>query len=224
MKFKFETRNWIEYRALPGVIEVDFHFAPHESLGTFHDNVQKGRERTLTALVNAQRKSNSYVLFTHGCSTSGPGRMSMRSVVRGVMRSKDVTPFIVRSSCIQHTSVFVAAIRPVPQPMGITMLVDVYDSEFHPALYLVVRAGTPTASLINDVRTNVAPMAPLSLRVGRITLESLVDSTLAGSLAQLIGDNGSAMLRKTELVGSVPDGRSGQEVMLPTSHSPINRR
>lgn len=97
MKFKFETRNWIDYRALPGIVEVDFHFAPHDSLGTFHENMQKGRERTLIALVNAHRNCNSYVLFTHGKSTSGPGRMSMRSVVRGVMRSKEVTPFILRS-------------------------------------------------------------------------------------------------------------------------------
>lgn len=112
MKFRFETRNWVEYRALPGIVEVDFHFAPHESQGAFHEHMRDGRERTLKALENAYRSGMRYVLFTHGWSTSGPGRTSMRSVVRGVMRSKDATPFIVRSQCIQQPSVFVAAIRP----------------------------------------------------------------------------------------------------------------
>ncbi|KIF83289.1 hypothetical protein [Noviherbaspirillum autotrophicum] len=120
MKFRFEHRNWIEYRALPGLVEVDYHFAPHDSFGAFHENVRHGRERTLAALANAQRAGARYVLFTHGRSTSGPGRTSMRSVVRGVMRSKEATPFIVRADCIQHPFVFLAAIHPLPPSNGDT--------------------------------------------------------------------------------------------------------
>lgn len=223
MTFKFETRNWVEYRALPGIMEVDFHFASHESLGAFNENMRDGRERTLAALANAQRNGKSYVLFTHGHSTSGPGRMSIRSVVHGVMRSKDATPFIVRSACIQHPSVFVAAIRPAPQPTGVSMSMDVYDCEGRPDHYLVVRAGSPTAPLINDGHTGVAPMAPLWLSAGGIALKGLVDSTLGGRLAQMIADHGYAILRKTELMESIPDGRTKEEVTPPALRSTATR-
>lgn len=215
MKFRFETRNWVEYRALPGVAEVDFHFAPHESLGAFHANMQHGRERTLAALADAQCGGVRYLLFTHGHSTSGPGRMSMRSVVRGVMRSKDATPYIVRSKCIQHSSVFVAAIRPVPNRKEKAMNVDVYDSASRADLVLVVCAGSSTTPLIDDVRTGVALMAPLSLRAAGMPLHALVDSTLAGRIARMITAYGGALLRKTELLESVPDGRTRDEVNPP---------
>lgn len=33
---------------------------------------------------------------------------------RSVMRIKEATPYVVRAHCIQHPSVFVAAIRPLP--------------------------------------------------------------------------------------------------------------
>jgi hypothetical protein len=33
-------------------------------------------------------------------------------VVRGLMRGPDATPLIIRSKCVQHYSVFLAAIRP----------------------------------------------------------------------------------------------------------------
>lgn len=114
MRFKFEYRDWIEYRKLPGLMEIDFHFSPEESLGTFHDNMQDVRERTLAALQAAQREGMQHVLFTHGHSTSRPGKTSARSMVRGVMRSKEATPYLLRAHCIQHPSVFVAAIRPLP--------------------------------------------------------------------------------------------------------------
>lgn len=114
MKFRFEYRDWVEYRALPGVVEVDFHFSGEDSLGTFHDNMHDVRVRTLRALEAAQRNGKHYVLFTHGHSTSRPGRTSSRSVVRGVMRNKESTPYLLRAQCIQHPSVFVAAIRPLP--------------------------------------------------------------------------------------------------------------
>lgn len=114
MRFKFEDKNWVEYRNLPDLMEVDFHFSPGESLGTFHDNMRDVHDRTMWALQEAQCGGKQHVLFTHGRSTSRPGKTSARSVVRRVMRSKNATPYLLRARCIQHPSVFVAAIRPLP--------------------------------------------------------------------------------------------------------------
>jgi len=66
----------------------------------------------LEALKNAQLNKLDYVVFTHGWSTSRPGTITSRSHVRKLMRSREATPYIIRRNCIQHHSVFVAAIRP----------------------------------------------------------------------------------------------------------------
>src|ERR1035437_9916430 len=52
-------------------------------------------------------------MFLHGWSTSRPGNTTSRSQVRKLMQSKESTPYIVRRDCIQHDTVFVAAIRPL---------------------------------------------------------------------------------------------------------------
>jgi hypothetical protein len=75
-------------------------------------------DRALEALEKAQEQGVSYVLFTHGWSTSSPGKTTARSQVRKLMRSPTATPYILRSECIQHESVFVAAIRPKPAASG----------------------------------------------------------------------------------------------------------
>jgi hypothetical protein len=116
MLFKKEYRNWTEYRNLPNVQEVDLHlskFGPHD----FWSSMEKVKSRTLDAIKSACEGGQvKFVLFTHGWSTSRRGRTTARSQVRSVMRSKDATPFIDRKRCIQHDSVFVAAIRPRREP------------------------------------------------------------------------------------------------------------
>jgi hypothetical protein len=72
-------------------------------------------ERAFEALRGAHEQGAKYVLFTHGSSTSRLGKTTARSQVRGLMRSKEATPYILRSKCIQHDTVFVAAIRPKPK-------------------------------------------------------------------------------------------------------------
>lgn len=107
------TGNWTEYRKLPGkVLERDFHDGRRE-WGELHENVMADvHERALSAIQQAQREGYDYVLFTHGWSTSRPGRRTARSVIRGLARSAEATPYILRSECIQHESVFVARVRP----------------------------------------------------------------------------------------------------------------
>ena len=70
----------------------------------------------LTKIDKAQQQGMQYVMFTHGRSTSRPGKTTARSQVRKLMRSAHATPFILRGKCIQHESVFVAAIRPISHP------------------------------------------------------------------------------------------------------------
>ncbi len=111
--FKKEYGNWIEYRKLAGLKEVDFHFSSDEAVGSFYENMERVREITLDALEKGYSDPGiQYVLFTHGRSTSRRGRTSARSVVRGVMRSSEATPYIDRRRSIQHDSVFVAVLKP----------------------------------------------------------------------------------------------------------------
>jgi galactose-1-phosphate uridylyltransferase len=119
--FKTGTGDWTQYRA-KGVVEVDFHRSEHvrrDSLGFRLDPREQSyeaamaavRDDALAAIKNAYECGEKWVMFTHGSSTSGPGKSTARSKVRGLMRSKKVTPYVYRRECIQHETVFVVAIR-----------------------------------------------------------------------------------------------------------------
>lgn len=116
--FKNECRNWTEYREFPDVWEYDFHRfnpninAPKPPYYELMDAVYVEAKRVLKT---AQDKGYQYVLFTHGWSTSRMGETTTRSQIRKLMKGKDATPFILRKNCIQHDSVFVAAIHPKAQ-------------------------------------------------------------------------------------------------------------
>jgi hypothetical protein len=114
--FRRDNGNWTEFRRLPNLVEVDFHWSdggPREV--AYWEAMDKVYRVALESIRNAHADGGSYVLMTHGSSTSqGWNRETARSVIRGLMRSKEATPYIVRSQCIQHPSCFVAAIRPKP--------------------------------------------------------------------------------------------------------------
>lgn len=111
--FKKGYGDWTQYKQLPQPIGwVDFHYSdygPREI--EYWEAMDRVEAVSLNALKEAYDKQMMFVIFTHGHSTSGPFRMTSRSRVRGLMRSKTATPYIKRSECIQHESVFVAAIR-----------------------------------------------------------------------------------------------------------------
>lgn len=114
---RIETGDWTKYRSLPGSIEVGFHFSdygwrdygPREV--SFSEYMANAEALALDSLKKAHERGLGYVIFTHGHSTSRPGRQSARSKVRAAMGSKAATPYIFRRNSIQHNSVFVAAIR-----------------------------------------------------------------------------------------------------------------
>ena len=113
--FKHDNGDWTKFRALPNHDEVDFHFGKG-SYVPYEERMEEVYETALACLKSAQAKGVQHVIFTHGSSTSRPGNTTSRSQIRKLMRSKEATPFIVRSECIQHPSVFVAAIRPIKAP------------------------------------------------------------------------------------------------------------
>lgn len=119
-KFQQVVGNWTDLRGLPNMVEVDFHYEyeryqerhlPWHQREPFEVKMDQVHAEALAALKEAQAKDKQYVMLRHGSSTSGPGQRSARSVVRNLMRSKTATPYIVRSQCVEHDSVFVAAIR-----------------------------------------------------------------------------------------------------------------
>lgn len=114
MKFKYGSGNWVEYRKLlPDLVERDFHWSEEKTTGLYHENMQAVWDVALDALITAQATSKQYVMFTHGGSTSRLGKTTSRSQVRKLMRSKEATPYIIRRECIEQSTIFIAAIRPL---------------------------------------------------------------------------------------------------------------
>ena len=111
---KDESADWTQYRDLPLAVEVDFHRADEPGAISYHDAMSKLEAYALAALEAAYRLGLKHVIFTHGASTSRPGRTTARSCVRALMRSPAVTPYIIRTNCIQHRTVYVAVLRENP--------------------------------------------------------------------------------------------------------------
>jgi hypothetical protein len=112
--FKREAGDWVRFRELPNLMERDLHWAGETPTGAYWEHMETVWRVALESLRAAQTQGKQFVLFTHGWSTSRGGVTTSRSQVRKLMASKEATPYILRSQCIQHNSVFVAAIRPLP--------------------------------------------------------------------------------------------------------------
>jgi hypothetical protein len=112
---KREKCNWVDYRAAYGlsqVDEVDLHFGRRDrSVASYDEGMDDVEQLIRRSLHKAQRNGRPYVMFIHGHSTSRPGQTTARSVVRGFMRSKEATSFIVKAYSVQHPTVFIAKIR-----------------------------------------------------------------------------------------------------------------
>ncbi len=111
--FKRESGDWTRYRQLGPHREVDFHYSEYKRRRDipYWRAMENVWGDAMEALKDAYEEGLSYVIFTHGRSTSRPGQTSARSQVRNLMRSTDATPYIIRNQCIQHESVFVVAVR-----------------------------------------------------------------------------------------------------------------
>lgn len=107
--------DWVSYRQRFGLSkedEIDLHFGRRDRNVASYDEAMADVEQLIRdSLRKAQENGRPYVMFVHGYSTSRPGQTTARSVVRGFMRSKEATPFIVKAQCVQHPTVFVAKIR-----------------------------------------------------------------------------------------------------------------
>ena len=116
--FKKATGDWTLLQRA-SCIEVEFHHELNDGRREepyYEEMMREVHRKSLAALEVAYTYGIEHVLFRHGCSISRIGKTTSRSVVRGLMQSKVATPYIVRSRCVQHESVFLAAIRPNPQP------------------------------------------------------------------------------------------------------------
>lgn len=108
--FKTSCENWVNFRSL-SPREIDLHYGRSDGSVPYWERMAKNRQIVIDALEAGQRDNVEWVLFRHGASTSRLGATTTRSVVRGVMRSSDATPYIIRKECIQHETIFLARIR-----------------------------------------------------------------------------------------------------------------
>jgi hypothetical protein len=115
-KFQPGREHWERYRSQLGLSpsdEVDLHFGKRErSVMTYRQAMAGVTALVVASLKEARRNGRPYLMFIHGSSTSRRGKTTARSQVRGFMRSKEATPLIDRSGCIQHITVFIAKLKP----------------------------------------------------------------------------------------------------------------
>jgi len=112
-RFKVGNGDWTKFRLLGSYIEVEGYHPNGEDDGlSYWERMERTYTWALKNLIKAQEYDVEFVIFTHGWSTSGLGKTTHRSQIRKLMRGKDASPYITRKNCIQHDSVFVAAIRP----------------------------------------------------------------------------------------------------------------
>lgn len=119
---KREQGDWVSYRdrfGLSEADEIDLHFGRRDrNVASYYNAMADVEQLVRDSLRKAQENGRAYVMFVHGHSTSRPGQTTARSVVRGFMRSKEATPFVIKAHCIQHPTVFIAKIRNVSQAAG----------------------------------------------------------------------------------------------------------
>jgi hypothetical protein len=167
--FKKATGDWTLLQR-PSCIEVDFYHELNDGRRAwpcYEELMGEVRRNSLAALQVAYTYGIEHVLFRHGCSISRIGKSTARSVVRGLMQSKTATPYIVRIQCVQHESVFLAAIRPNLQPDPRNLLAEGWaavqkeiqrvEKEGHPRRldeYGAYRLFTPTLPLDLPRHTN----------------------------------------------------------------------
>lgn len=109
MAFKKLTGDWAPY-SQAGDRVVDFHWSRMDGPRDYGARMAEVADTTLKALKEAHANGESMVVFIHGSSTSQPGTTTARSIVRTIMRSMKSTPYIIKAQCLQHETVFVAAI------------------------------------------------------------------------------------------------------------------
>ena len=116
MGFISADSNWVEYRKLPNCIEVDFHWVDGKKKREipYWEAMEQVESTAYNAIEKAWQRGLDFVLMTHGSSTSWPGRTTARSTIRALMRSKRVSPFVVKNRSIQDDSCFVVALKPNP--------------------------------------------------------------------------------------------------------------
>ena len=116
MGFISADSNWVEYRKLPNCIEVDFHWWSDTGRREipYWEAMEQVEQAAFEAIEQAWQRGLDFVLMTHGSSTSRIGQTTARSTIRGLMRSKRVSPFVVKSRSIQDNACFIVALRPNP--------------------------------------------------------------------------------------------------------------
>jgi hypothetical protein len=115
-KFQQGRGPWRQYREQLGFSEsdeIDLHFGKRDPTRmSFREAMAGVTDLVVAGLEAARRNGRPYVVFIHGSSTSRRGKTTARSQVRNFMRSKEATPLIDRSGCIEHNTVFIAKLKP----------------------------------------------------------------------------------------------------------------
>ena len=114
MSFQTFTGNWTDLRG-DGVLEIDgYHPDDEDDDLPYHERMDAVYVGALKILERARKEGYEAVLFTHGASTSRPGKTTSRSQIRKAMRSPEATLYIDRARSMQANTVFLARLKASP--------------------------------------------------------------------------------------------------------------
>lgn len=96
---------------MQGAVEIDFHRGRRSRDLHYMDAMAEVYQEALDAIRSAHEKGRSYVLIGHGYSTSGLFHVTARSQIRRLMQGPEVTPYVDRKRCVQHSACFRVALK-----------------------------------------------------------------------------------------------------------------
>lgn len=112
--FKKDSGNIRKFNRLENRRELDLanrKVALKEDRLSKWERMERTRQQAFQALQKAHEDGIDYLIIKHGKSPSKRGTVSVGSRIRQLMRSHAAGPYIMRNSCVEHESFFVAAIR-----------------------------------------------------------------------------------------------------------------
>ena len=113
MKFQTQAGHWQFAAArFPDAVHFNFDptFLPHDDYNWIYSY-----EAIAVDMIIAARKAGAPVaILIHGNPALAPGTISLRTIIRDIMRDDRATPHLRVEDCIECDDAFIAALRPPP--------------------------------------------------------------------------------------------------------------
>ncbi|UPT63446.1 MAG: hypothetical protein M0D54_02455 [Hyphomonadaceae bacterium JAD_PAG50586_4] len=111
-QFKSHTGHW-RFAAVrfPDAVRLDLD--PTHLRSDDYNWIYSWEEITLRTIIAARTAGASTAILVHGNPELPPGTISLREIVRNVMREESTAPYLRSADCIECDEAFIAVLRPL---------------------------------------------------------------------------------------------------------------